>query len=107
MKNIVLFILYCCSLSCFAMMCDKAVETSDPKFCTDFQRIAQCHCEDYFLQQPDKKKQCVDMDFIYKTMIATFGSQGAACHWQEFFGLPVTASYQECMKDWNYYRSSC
>jgi hypothetical protein len=104
MKKIFTLFLCIFSLSCFASSnithyslhaCSIAPPTTDPTFCSAFKKIAQCHCqEDGHLPAG----MCQDMNTIYSRMIATFGSQDAACRWQK------DTPYQECMDDWNCYR---
>ena len=99
MKKIIVFFMCIFSLSCFAD-CAKAPDPSDPNFCSAFKPIAVCHCmADGHLPE----KLCPNGKVIHQRMIAAFGTQDAACLWQERNGSEKKATYQECMDDWNCY----
>ena len=101
MKKIVLLFMLGFSFSCFALeYCNKAPDITDPTFCSEFSKIAICHCMADGRLPPEL---CPSAQEVYKRMIATFGSQDKACRWQEKNGSPERTTYQECMDDWNCY----
>lgn len=109
MKKILAIFLYTLSFSCFAANpvileeCGKVTDRTASTFCGEFKDIAHCHCRaDSGNRLPDDK--CYQTKtFVYPNMLATFGSQDAACRWQAEHGSEKRAKYQECMDDWNCY----
>jgi hypothetical protein len=105
MKRILAFSALFLSFSCFSnnfpTSCDQAPTVDKENFCSAFKPIAQCHCQADGHLPPG---MCVDMNFIYSTMITKFGSQYEACKWQSIYGVPYKAEIQECMDDWDCYR---
>lgn len=78
--------------------CEHAVPVSNPSFCNSFKSVAYCHCHDEHGMPP---AACSDMNRIYEIMIATYHSLQGACSAQH------DSSQQECIDDWNFYRSHC
>jgi hypothetical protein len=106
MKKILATLLFLASFSCFATTapaptCAKAPPVTSDQFCVQFKSIAQCHC---MADGGLPAGMCQDMEVIYKRMKAAFGSQEAACLWQEQHGSPERTTYQDCMNDWYCYR---
>ncbi len=83
------------SLSSQAAVCPKAEPASSPNFCASFKAAAECHCRASGL----RPEMCVNYNSIYQRMIVTFGSLQRACEYQH------DTSTQECMNDWNCFRS--
>ena len=75
--------------------CPHADPVTSSNFCTSFKSVAECHCIVSGLPQG----MCKDMNAIYNRMLSVFGSQQKACEYQK------DVSTQECMDDWNCYRS--
>jgi hypothetical protein len=75
--------------------CSQALPTDNPAFCASFKSVAECHCTSSGLPPG----MCQDMTTIYNRMVKIFGSQQKACEYQK--DVPT----QQCMDDWNCYRS--
>jgi len=106
MRKIFFVFLLLFSMSTFAAentaYCAKCPPTTSKNFCKQFEAIAKCHCMNDLGGLPEPL--CRDMNVTYQRMIAAFGSQEAACRWQEKNATPERTSYSQCMKDWNCYR---
>lgn len=82
--------------------CAEAPPTTDPTFCTKFKSIAKCHC---MADGGLPAGMCQDMNTIYNRMIAAFGTQDKACHWQAESGSEIREKDPSlCVADWDCYR---
>lgn len=118
MKKVLVFLMFFVNISCFAatntqpslaaplpekmilQVCQRAVPTSDPAFCTSFKASAYCHCHDEHGMPPIL---CNDMGRLLQIMILTYGSLSNACSPRVQKDVPQ----QECIDDWNYYSAHC
>jgi len=76
-------------------VCPQALPTDSPAFCESFVSVARCHC----IASGMSKIFCQNVGFIYKTMIALYGSVENACAHQH------DTDAQNCIDDWHCYRS--
>lgn len=95
-KKIFVTALFCLSTATFA--CGQAVPTTAANFCSSFQSVAMCHCNEK-TSPPLRPIVCANMGSLYTAMMARFHNLTAACQYQK------DTTTQECIDDWNCYRN--
>lgn len=94
-KIVIMGCLLALSSLSFASSCPRATATNQPEFCGSFKTAAQCHCTSSGLPAG----MCSNMKLLYSRMLSAFGSVQRACEFQH------DVSAQECIDNWNCYRS--